>query len=158
VPVFDTDFGRIGVQICFDVEYSDGWDALDQQGSEIFFWLSAYDGGRDLGAKAWQYHRYLASAVQTNHARILNIMGEILAITGGHDRIAVATIDLDVALFHMDFNKRRDRPGLPRGRLLYPPIQPRGPTRGQDHPAVPARPAQRLFAALPSLAGLPATQ
>jgi beta-ureidopropionase len=105
VPVFDTDFGRIGVQICFDVEYSDGWEALDQQGAEIFFWLSAYDGGRDLAAKAWQCHRYLASAVQTNHARILNIMGETLAITGIHDRIAAATIDLDVALFHTDFNK-----------------------------------------------------
>jgi beta-ureidopropionase len=105
LPVFDTDFGRIGVQICFDVEYRDGWDALDHAGAEIFFWLSAYDGGRDLSAKSWQYHRYLASAVQTNHARILNIMGEPLAITGTHDRIAACTIDLDVTLFHTDFNK-----------------------------------------------------
>ena len=105
LPVFDTDFGRIGVQICFDVEYSDGWDAIDRAGAEIFFWLSAYDGGRDLSAKAWQYHRYLASAVQTNYARILNIMGEIQAITGTHDRIAACTVDLDVGLFHTDFNK-----------------------------------------------------
>jgi predicted amidohydrolase len=105
LPVFDTDFGRIGVQICFDVEYSDGWDALDRAGAEIFFWLSAYDGGRDLSAKSWQYHRYLASAVQTNYARVLNIMGETLAISGSHDRIAVCTIDLDVGLFHLDFNK-----------------------------------------------------
>ena len=105
VSAIDTDFGRIGVQICFDVEYSDGWDALDRQDVEIFFWLSAYDGGRDLAAKAWQYHRYLASAVQTNYARILNSMGDTLAITGAHDRIAAATIDLDVGLFHTDFNK-----------------------------------------------------
>ncbi len=104
-PVFETDFGRIGVQICFDVEYRDGWEALDRSGAEVFFWLSAYDGGRDLQAKAWQYHRYLASAVQGSHARILDIMGETLAITGLHDRIAAATIDLDIALFHMDFNK-----------------------------------------------------
>ncbi len=104
LPVFDTDFGRIGVQICFDVEYSDGWEALDRAGAEIFFWLSAYDGGRDLSAKAWTYHRYLVSAVQTFHARILDIMGETLAMTGLHDSIAATTIDLDVALFHMDFN------------------------------------------------------
>ncbi len=105
VPIFDTDFGRIGVQICFDVEYPDGWEALDQAGAEIFFWLSAYDGGRDLQAKAWQYHRFLASAVQSSYARILNRMGETLAITGEHDRIVASSIDLDTALFHMDFNK-----------------------------------------------------
>jgi beta-ureidopropionase len=105
IPVFDTDFGCIGVQICFDVEYSDGWDALDRAGAEIFFWLSAYDGGRDLAVKAWQYHRFLVSAVQTTYARILNNMGETLAMTGSHDNIAACTIDLDVGLFHTDFNK-----------------------------------------------------
>jgi predicted amidohydrolase len=109
-PVFDTDFGRIGVQICFDIEYSDGWDELDRAGAEVIFWVSAYDGGRDLSAKAWLYHRYVASAVHTSFARILNIMGETLAITGGHDSIAASTIDLDVALFHMDFNKTQIQP------------------------------------------------
>jgi beta-ureidopropionase len=117
LPVFDTDFGRIGVQICFDVEYPDGWDALDQAGAEILFWLSAYDGGRDLSAKAWQYHRYLASAVQTSFARILDVMGDPLAITGGHSPIAAATIDLDIALFHMDFNKTQ----IPAIRARYGP-------------------------------------
>lgn len=117
IPVFDTDFGRVGVQICFDVEYRDGWDALDQAGAEIFFWLSAYDGGRDLSAKAWQYHRYLASAVQTSFARILDVMGETLAITGSHSPIAAATIDLDTALFHMDFNKAQ----IPAIRAKYGP-------------------------------------
>jgi beta-ureidopropionase len=116
-PVFDTDFGRIGVQICFDVEYPDGWEALDRAGAEIFFWLSAYDGGRDLTAKAWQYHRFLVSAVQTTYARILNCMGETLAITGAHDLIAAATIDLDVTLFHTDFNKAQ----IPAIRAKYGP-------------------------------------
>ncbi len=63
IPVFDTDFGRIGVQICFDIEYRDGWDALDRAGAEIFFWLSAAEGGRGLNVIAWNYHRYVASAV-----------------------------------------------------------------------------------------------
>jgi beta-ureidopropionase len=109
-PVFQTDFGRIGVQICFDVEYPDGWEALDRAGAEIFFWLSAYDGGRDLVAKAWQYHRFLASAVQTRFARILDPMGDTLSITGAHEDIAFAAVDLDTALFHMDFNKTQIQP------------------------------------------------
>ena len=90
---------------------------MDRAGAEIFFWLSAYDGGRDLVAKAWQYHRFLASAVQTTYARILNPMGETLAITGIHDQIATCTVDLDVALFHTDFNKTQ----IPAIREKYGP-------------------------------------
>lgn len=109
-PVFDTDFGRIGLQICFDIEYRAGSDELDKAGAEIIFWLSAYDGGRDLSVMAWNTHRYVASAVQSNHARILDIMGETLAITGVNDPIAASTIDLDIALFHTDFNKTQIQP------------------------------------------------
>lgn len=110
IPVFDTDFGRIGLQICFDIEYRSGWDELDSAGAEIIFWLSAYDGGRDLSMMAWNTHRFVASAVQGSHARILDIMGETLAITGVNDPIAASTIDLDIALFHTDFNKTQIQP------------------------------------------------
>jgi predicted amidohydrolase len=116
-PVFNTDFGRIGVQICFDIEYRDGWDVIDRMGAELLVWLSAYDGGRDLVAKAWQYHRPLVSAVQSTYARILNLMGEVQAITGEHDRIAAATIDLETGLFHTDFNKSQ----IPALRAKYGP-------------------------------------
>jgi len=44
-------------------------------------------------------------------------MGETLAITGIHDPIAAATIDLDVALFHTDFNKAQ----IPAIRAKYGP-------------------------------------
>lgn len=117
IPVFDTDLGRIGVQICFDVEYSDGWDCLNRAGAEVFFWLSAYDGGRDLSAKAWQYHRYVATAVLSSFARIIDTMGDTLSVTGSHNPIAAATIDLDIAMFHMDFNKVQ----IPAIRAKYGP-------------------------------------
>jgi beta-ureidopropionase len=117
VPVFDTDFGRIGVQICFDAEYRDSWEALDKAGAEIIFWLSAYDGGRSISSKAWTYHRFVASAVGGTYARILNIMGETLAMTGEHDPIIACDIDLDTALFHMDFNLTQ----IPAIRAKYGP-------------------------------------
>jgi hypothetical protein len=34
-PVFDCDFGRVGIQICMDISYPDGWEALAKQGAEI---------------------------------------------------------------------------------------------------------------------------
>jgi predicted amidohydrolase len=36
-PVFDTDFGRIGMMICWDGEYVDSARALAIQGAEILF-------------------------------------------------------------------------------------------------------------------------
>lgn len=55
-PVFETDFGRVGAQICFDIEWSDGWEKLRRKGAEIVFWPSAFAGGSMVNAKATQNH------------------------------------------------------------------------------------------------------
>jgi predicted amidohydrolase len=104
VPVFDTDFGHIGMQICFDLVFDDGWAALEQKGAEIVFWSSAYDGGKHLGIRAWNHRFYVVSAVNSNYARIIDAMGDVRGVTGPLDPVVAHTIDLDVALFHADFN------------------------------------------------------
>ena len=45
-PVFQTDFGVIGVQICFDINWPIGWRQLGQAGAEMVFWPSAFPGSR----------------------------------------------------------------------------------------------------------------
>ena len=40
-PVFDCDFGRLGIQICWDVQFEDGWAALAAKGAEVVAWPSA---------------------------------------------------------------------------------------------------------------------
>ncbi len=102
--VFETDFGRIGMQICFDIHYPSSWAELARQGAEIVFWSSAYDGGKALGMHAWTHHYYIVSAVKSHYARIIDVMGEVLALTGPRDPVIAHTIDLDVGLFHCDFN------------------------------------------------------
>ena len=37
-PVFDCDFGRLGIQICFDMVYDDGWAALARKGADLVVW------------------------------------------------------------------------------------------------------------------------
>jgi len=104
LPVFDTDFGRIGMQICFDINWDADWAELKRRGAEMVFWSSDYDGGKHLAALAWTNHFYVVSAVNSHYARIIGIMGEELAATGLHDPVVCRTINLDIGLFHLDFN------------------------------------------------------
>ena len=39
-PVFDCDFGRLGLQICFDYAFEEGWRVLRRQGAELVAWPS----------------------------------------------------------------------------------------------------------------------
>ena len=103
-PVFETDFGKIGIQICFDLMYPEAWAELKQRGAEIVFWCSAYDGGKHLGIYAWMHHYHIVSAVLSRHARVINVMGDTVLKSGWHDRVIAETIDLDTVVFHCDFN------------------------------------------------------
>jgi beta-ureidopropionase len=104
IVVFDTDFGRIGIQICFDLMYPEGWATLKQKGAEAVFWCSAYDGGKHLSVPAWLHHYYIVSAVQSRYARVIDILGNTVAKSGWYDPVLTQTIDLDIGLFHCDFN------------------------------------------------------
>jgi len=115
--VFETDCGRIGMQICFDIHWDETWAELKRKGAEIVFWCSAYDGGRHLSVHAWNNHYYVVSAVKSRYARIIDIMGEVLAVTGERDGVVAHTIDLDVGLFHLDFNAEQ----IPKIRARYGP-------------------------------------
>lgn len=78
-PVFDTDFGTIGVQICFDVQWNNGWEQYRDKDVDIMFWPSAFPGGRMVQAKAPQTNAYLITSVNKGSARICDKSGDELA-------------------------------------------------------------------------------
>ena len=104
IPVFDLDFGRVGIQICFDLIFPEGWDRLREKDAEILFWPSAYDGGRELSHQAFRLKRPVVSASRGHRSRIIDPMGEILAKTCESQHTAIATIDLDRVICHLDFH------------------------------------------------------
>jgi predicted amidohydrolase len=103
-PVFDLDFGRIGVQICFDAHFLESWAELSHKGARIVFWCSAYNGGFPLQAFAWLHHYYVISSVNSEKARIIDPCGTILAETDYQVNVIWKDINLDYAVCHDDFN------------------------------------------------------
>jgi len=100
-PVFQTDFGKIGIQICFDMLWDDGWTKLKDQGAEIVFWPSAYAGGVMVNTKARQHKYIVASSTRKNTAKISDFTGEVVAKTGIWDEnFYCAPVNMERALLH----------------------------------------------------------
>jgi len=108
-PVFETDFGRIGMQICFDVNWREVWAGLKQRGAEIVFWPSAYPAHRMLSALAWMNELYVVSSTRTRASRIYDITGEVLARSGMFQPWAQATLHLGKRLFEIDYHMDKIR-------------------------------------------------
>lgn len=101
-PAFQLDFGKIGVAICFDINWPQLWQNYAENNVDMITWLSAYEGGFPLQAYAWQYKIPIISSVWPYHGRVIDITGEILTETSRWDRVALYDLNLDRELFHTD--------------------------------------------------------
>ena len=104
--VFDTDFGRIGILICFDITFPDEWAKLKALGAEVVFWPSAYNGGFPLRVYAALHNYYVVSSVQSDKAAMIDITGKVLIQTDRFNPVVSRQIDLEKGLYHADFNHR----------------------------------------------------
>ncbi len=104
IPVFDLDFGRVGIQICFDIGFPEGWQQLSEKGAKMVFWPSAYNGGFPLQVYAYLQHYYVVSSVRSDKSRIIDPLGVILAETDSHVNTIYRDINLDFVVSHYDFN------------------------------------------------------
>lgn len=102
--IFDLDFGRVGVRICFDIGFADDWRMLAEKGCRMVIWPSAYNGGFPLQTHAAMNEYYVVSAVRTNSSRIINPCGTILDRTDGNGPVIWRDINLDYLVCHSDFN------------------------------------------------------
>jgi beta-ureidopropionase len=101
-PVFDLDFAKVGVAVCFDLNWPDIWQRFCNENIEIAFWISAYEGGFPLQSYAWKNKYPIVSSVWPYHARVIDINGEIVCSTSRWSRIAYYELNLDRELFHTD--------------------------------------------------------
>ncbi len=112
-PVFTTDFGRVGMMICWDVQYADPARALALHGAELIL-MPIWGGNETLAeARAIENRVFLATSGYDYPTHVLDPDGKILADAPDESgSVAYATIDLNRR--YMD-----DWLGDMRGRLFH---------------------------------------
>ena len=111
VGVYQADFGRVGLAICFDVNFPEVWKSLADQGAEIVVWPSAYSAGTTLQAHALNHHFYIVTSTGTKDCIVYDITGEEMLYQKSKDiNITHITLDLDRGIYHQNFNiSKRDK-------------------------------------------------
>jgi predicted amidohydrolase len=109
VCVHQADFGRVGLAICFDVNWSSIWEQLSNQGAELVIWASAYSAGRTLQAEATRHNYYVVSATWIPDCLVYDIDGQQLVHDtnnqGDGRNVTRLTLDFDRCIFHQDLNR-----------------------------------------------------
>ncbi|MBI4907212.1 MAG: carbon-nitrogen hydrolase family protein [Acidobacteria bacterium] len=94
-PVFDTDFGRVGMMICYDVFFSDPAYALAKQGAEMIL-LPIWGGDETLAkARAIENRVFLITSGYDHPTYIMDPDGERISVAQERGTAAIATIDLN---------------------------------------------------------------
>ncbi|HNQ34490.1 MAG TPA: carbon-nitrogen hydrolase family protein [bacterium] len=102
-----TDFGRIGIQICFDVNWPDETRRLVERGAELIVFSSAFPAGRLLETLGFQNRVPIVSAVQQTPSGILDNAGRWLDRTDRFSWWVTRVLDLESAVFHWDYQGDR---------------------------------------------------
>jgi predicted amidohydrolase len=97
-PVLQCDFGKIGIQVCFDMVFDDGWETLARKGAEIVAWPSQSPQTIQPRWRARQHHYYIVSSTWRNNASVFDPTGDIIAQTVEPSSVLVEQIDLSYAL------------------------------------------------------------
>lgn len=97
-PVFETDFGRVGLLICWDVQFPEPARALALRGAEVIL-LPIWGGSEELTrARAIENHVFLISSSYDMRSMVLDPTGQVLAEATKDKPLALAELHLDRAI------------------------------------------------------------
>lgn len=97
-PVFDCDFGRLGIQICWDIQFAEGWQTLVRNGAELIAWPSASPATIQPAARAAALRTYIISSTWREDATVFEPTGMVAAQIEGSSGVLVHEIDLSFAV------------------------------------------------------------
>ncbi len=98
LPVFDCDFGKLGIQICYDMDFADGWGELARRGAELIAWPTQSPQTSQPAFRAREGRCYIVSSTWRHNASIFEPTGKIAAQIKPPQSILVHELDLSYAL------------------------------------------------------------
>ena len=96
--VFQCDFGKLGIQICFDIEYDYGWTELARKGAEIVAWPTQSPQTARPAFRAMQNRFYVVSSTWRHNASFFEPTGRITAQIKSPQQVLVQQLDLSYAI------------------------------------------------------------
>ena len=112
VSVYEADFGKIGLAICYDAKFPEVFQRLRDKGAELVVWSSAYSGFTELQAFALLHHYTIVTSTLTGDSVVYDITGALRLDERGPGDVTVSrfTLDMDRTIYHYNFNlDKRDR-------------------------------------------------
>jgi predicted amidohydrolase len=98
LPVFDCDFGKLGIQICYDMDFAEGWAELARRGAELIAWPTQSPQTSQPASRAREHRCYIVSSTWRHNASIFEPTGKIAAQIKPPQSILVHEMDLSYAL------------------------------------------------------------
>ncbi|MBL8176654.1 MAG: carbon-nitrogen hydrolase family protein [Bryobacterales bacterium] len=108
-PVFDCDFGKLGIQICYDMEFDAGWKELKRKGAELVAWPTQSPQRAHPCARAMEQRCYIVSSTWRNNASVFEPTGKIVAGIEAPARVLVQEIDLSYLILPWSGKLRNGR-------------------------------------------------
>ena len=110
-PVIECDFGRVAMAICFDLNFDELRLKYAQSRPDLIIFSSMYHGGQMQGYWAYSCRCHFVGAIagRATPSEIRNPLGQVVASNTNYFDFAVATVNLDSALVHLDYNWERLR-------------------------------------------------
>ena len=115
VPAWQTDFGRVGAAICFDLKFTEVGLALSRGKANIVFWPSMFVGGLRLNSWSRDYGFHMVacyaggcSIVASNGQEVFRKEQDQPFPPGkGLSASAFSELNTDCKTYHLDYNQHK---------------------------------------------------
>ena len=105
LKAFDTDFGRIGAAICFDLNFPELAYAWQRQEVDLVVFSSMYRGGPMVNRWALMTNAYVVTSTGAEGSTIVDPLGRSMGTTSAYNPYLVRDIPRDYDVFHIAQNE-----------------------------------------------------
>lgn len=112
LPVFETKFGKVGLQVCFDIRFPEAVRILSLKGADIVFYPTNWPRGADISAdilalaRAAENKVYVATCNRVGDekgfsfigkSKIIDPFGKVIVEAGAEEAVLIADLNFEVS-------------------------------------------------------------